>query len=143
MMKRWIFYGIILGVSIAIMKAIEYRFLILGHAIEIYGGIVALLFTSLGIWVGWKLTRRKEVATSPDGTEFRFNEKNIERLGISKREKEVLELIALGLSNQEIADRLFVSINTIKTHSSNLFIKLDVKRRTEAIQKARTLQLIP
>ena len=141
-MKRLILYGVILGLAIAAMKAVEYRFLILDHAIEIYGGMVALLFTSLGIWVGWKLTKRAPAAV-PAGNEFQFSEKNFEKSGISRRELEVLELIALGLSNQEIADKLFVSINTVKTHSSNLFVKLDVKRRTEAIQKARMLQLIP
>lgn len=142
-MKQLFLYGIILGLCIAGMKAIEYRFLVIDHAIEIYGGIVALLFTSLGIWVGWKLTRPKVSAALTNEPGFHTSEKNLEKTGISKREMDVLELIAQGLSNQEIADRLFVSINTVKTHSSNLFMKLDVKRRTEAIQKARQLELIP
>jgi DNA-binding NarL/FixJ family response regulator len=141
-MKRWILYGIILGVSIAVLKVIEYRFLIYDHAVEIYGGIVALIFTIVGIWIGSKIIRAKS-NTIQTSSQFILSEKNLEKLGISPREMEVLELIASGLSNQEIADKLFVSINTVKTHSSNLFIKLDVRRRTEAIQKARTLQLIP
>lgn len=138
-----ILYGAILGGAIALLKLVEYRFMILDHAVEIYGGIVALLFTAVGIWVGGKLTRRSTTETPLNGNAFQFSEKNLEKLGLSKRELEVLELIAQGLSNQEIADKLFVSINTVKTHSSNLFIKLDVKRRTEAIQKARSFQLIP
>lgn len=73
---------------------------------------------------------------------FILNETELQRLGISKREHEVLELIAKGLSNQEIADKLFVSLNTIKTHTSNLFLKLEVSRRTQAIQKAKELRLI-
>lgn len=141
-MKRLILYGVILGFSIALLKFIEYRYMILDHAVEIYGGIVALLFTALGIWAGGKLTKPKTVEVPVNGHAFEFSEKNFEKLGLSKRELEVLELIALGLSNQEIADNLFVSINTVKTHSSNLFMKLDVKRRTEAIQKGRMLQLI-
>ena len=107
---------------------------------ETYIGIIAVMFTTLGIWVGLRLTRKKTVATN---YAFVFNANGLERLGISKRELEVLELIARGLSNQEIADKLFVSLNTVKTHVSNLFLKLEVSRRTQAIQKAKELQLIP
>ena len=107
---------------------------------EIYAGIIAILFTALGVWVGLKFTRRKVVLVSPD---FKLDIAVVERLGISKREQEVLDLISKGFSNQEIADKLFVSINTVKTHSSNLFQKLDVSRRTQAIQRAKELRLIP
>lgn len=77
------------------------------------------------------------------GPEFILNEQELQKLGISKREHEVLELMSTGLTNQEIADKLFVSLNTIKTHSSNLFLKLEVSRRTQAIQKGKQLRLIP
>jgi ATP/maltotriose-dependent transcriptional regulator MalT len=73
---------------------------------------------------------------------FQLNEALLAQTGISKREYEVLELMAQGLSNQEIAEKLFVSLNTVKTHTSNLFVKLDAKRRTQAIQKAKELGLI-
>ena len=102
---------------------------------EIYVGIIAVLFTVLGIWVGLKLTRKKVVVA---GHEFVFNETAMHRLGISKREHEVLGLMAQGLSNQEIADKLFVSLNTIKTHISNLFLKLEVSRRTQGYPKSKS-----
>jgi DNA-binding CsgD family transcriptional regulator len=122
------------------LKFFEYRLFIRDLSMEIYAGIIAILFTALGVWVGLKFTRRKVVLVSPD---FKLDIAVVERLGISKREQEVLDLISKGLSNQEIADKLFVSINTVKTHSSNLFQKLDVSRRTQAIQRAKELRLIP
>jgi len=101
---------------------------------------VALFFTGLGIWAGLKLTRKQIVIVGPD---FFLNEAELNRLGISRREHDVLELMAKGLSNKEIADKLFVSLNTVKTHSSNLFLKLEVSRRTQAVQRAKELRLIP
>lgn len=118
----------------------EYRFFVHDLSLEFYLGVVAVIFTSLGIWAGLRLTRKKVITVGP---EFVFNEHEFQRLGISKREHEVLDLMAKGLSNQEIADKLFVSLNTIKTHTSNLFLKLEAKRRTQAIQKAKALNLIP
>ncbi len=97
-------------------------------------------FTGLGIWIGLRLTRKKFVFV---GVDFALDAEALQRLDITKREYEVLELIAQGLSNKEIADKLFVSLNTIKTHSSNLFLKLEVSRRTQAVQKAKNLRLIP
>lgn len=122
------------------MKMIEYRFLVRDLTLEFYIGLVALFFTVLGIWVGLRFTRKKVVVIN---TDFKFNEKEQSQRGISKRELEVLELMAQGLANQEIADKLFVSLNTVKSHSSNLFSKLEVSRRTQAIQKAKALSLIP
>ena len=123
-----------------ILKFFEYRFFVHDLSLEFYIGLIALIFTGLGIWAGLKLTRKKVIMLGP---EFVFNAPELQRLGISKREYEVLELMAQGLSNQEIADKLFVSLNTIKTHTSNLFLKLEAKRRTQAIQKAKELSLIP
>lgn len=116
---------------------------------DIYMGLIALLFTALGIWAGWRLTRKKErvvvkeVPVIIDRQNFVLNENLLRQLSISKREHEVLELIAVGLSNREIANKLFVSESTIKTHSSRLFEKLDVSRRTQAVEKAKNLGLLP
>ncbi len=142
-----ILYGISLALSLFLLKWIELRFIIINHAFEIYAGIIALLFTALGIWLALKLNKPKietKVIEKPViVNDFSFNETAMTDLGLSKRELEVLQLMAEGLSNQEIAERLFVSLNTIKTHTSNLFEKLDVKRRTQAVEKAKRLSLIP
>jgi DNA-binding CsgD family transcriptional regulator len=147
-MKKILLYGIILGALIAVLKLVQYRFLIVDHAIEIYSGILALLFTILGIWMGLKLTRKKREVVVVEkiidrSAPFALNEAEMDKAGVSKRELEVLQLMAEGMSNREIADKLFVSLNTVKTHSSNLFMKLDARRRTQAIQRAKELQLIP
>ena len=140
-MKRTIFmYGLAMAILIFLLKYLEYRLFVRDLSIEFYVGIVAVMFAILGVWVGMRLTRRKIVLVGPD---FILNEETLQRLEISKREHEVLELMAQGLSNQEIADKLFVSLNTIKTHSSNLFLKLEVKRRTQAVQRGKELRLIP
>lgn len=140
-MKRTvILYGLALAGLVFVLKYLEYRLFVRDLAIEFYVGLVALFFTGLGIWAGLKLTRKQVVMVGP---EFILNESELQRLGISKREHEVLELMAQGLSNQEIGDKLFVSLNTIKTHSSNLFLKLEVNRRTQAVQRAKELRLIP
>jgi two-component system, NarL family, response regulator LiaR len=135
-----IIYSLALAALVFLLKFLEYRFIIRDLSFEFYFGIVAILFTALGIWAGLKLTRKKIVLVGP---QFILNEPELLRLGISKRELEVLESISQGLSNQQIADKLFVSLNTIKTHSSNLFLKLEVSRRTQAVQRAKELRLIP
>jgi DNA-binding CsgD family transcriptional regulator len=140
MRKTVALYGIALAAFTGLLKFIEYRFFVYDLALEFYFGIVAVLFTGLGIWAGLRLTRRKAVMATPD---FKRNEPELQRRGISKREYEVLELIAQGLSNQEIAEKLFVSLNTVKTHTSNLFMKLEARRRTEAIRRAKELRLLP
>ncbi len=140
MKKTILIYGLSLAALVAFLRIIEYRFFVQDLSIEFYVGTIALLFTGLGVGVGLRLTRRKTVLVNSN---FVFNEAEFKQLGISPRELEVLELISRGLSNQEIADKLFVSLNTIKTHTSNLFLKLEVKRRTQAIQKAKELQFIP
>ena len=139
MKKTILLYGLSLTALVVLLKVFEYQYFMKDLAVEFYVGVVALLFTGLGTWVGLRLTRKKMVIASPD---FSLDEHALGRLGISKREHEVLELMSQGLSNQEIADKLFVSINTIKTHSSNLFLKLEASRRTQAIQKAKELRLI-
>jgi len=140
-------YGICGGILIAFLKFIEYRFIIIEHSIEIYGGLTAILFAGVGIWLGLKLTRKQEVVVIkevpvPAQQQFTVNEVKQRDLGITKRELEILSLIAQGLSNREIAEKLFVSENTIKTHSSRLFDKLSAKRRTQAVQIGKQFGLI-
>lgn len=132
-------YGAALAILIFAMKFIEYRFLVRDLSLEFYLGIVAVLFTIVGIWAGRRLSGKKEIAKN---ALFQVDEAALKRSGISKREHEVLSLMAEGFSNQEIADKLFVSLNTVKTHTSNLFLKLEVSRRTQAVQKGKTLRLI-
>lgn len=141
-------YGLCGGVLIVVLRLVEYRFLVVEHSIQIYGGLIALLFAGLGIWLGLKLTRKKEVLVVkevpvPASHPFAVNEERMKDLGITKRELEILELIAHGMSNREIAEKLFVSENTVKTHSSRLFDKLSAKRRTQAVQIGKEIGLIP
>ena len=147
-------YGVCGGILIVALRMIEFRFLIVEHSIEIYGGLTALIFAGVGIWLGLKLTRKERVIVEreliverevlvPAGTPFALNEKRLQELAITKRELEILGLIAHGLSNREIAERLFVSENTVKTHSSRLFDKLSARRRTQAVQRGKELGLIP
>jgi NarL family two-component system response regulator LiaR len=143
MQRTIMLYGASMALLIFLLKFIEYRFLARDLSLEFYLGLVAVLFTVIGVWAGIRITGKKTVIITRPAKDFRLNEETLKQLGISKRELEVLELMATGLSNQEMADKLFVSLNTIKTHLSNLFIKLDVKRRTQAIQKAKELGLIP
>ena len=146
MKKHILIYGLCGGVLIVILKLVEYRFLVIQHSIEIYRGLIALLFAVLGIWLGLKLTKNKEtviVREVPAPQFFTLNEKRLAELGITRRELEILELIANGLSNREIAEKLFVSENTVKTHSSRLFDKLSARRRTQAVQLGKAFGLIP
>ena len=147
MKKHILIYGLCGGILIVVLKLIEYRFLVLEHSVEIYGGLVAVVFAALGIWLGLKLTKKKETVVVKEirvaAPPFSVNETRLRELGITRREREILELIAMGLSNREIAEKLFVSENTIKTHSSRLFDKLSAKRRTQAVQIGKELGLIP
>lgn len=147
MRKTVILYGLVGAVFLATLQFIQYRFLVLEHSLELYGGLVAALFAALGIWLGLKLTRTrvvvKEVTVPAAPQPFTLNTGSVERLGLTPRELEILALIAEGLSNREIAGRLFVSENTVKTHSANLFSKLSAKRRTQAVQLAKEAGVIP
>lgn len=137
-------YGISLALIFLFLKYIEYNLFIRQLPMAFYFSVIAVLFTSVGVWAGSRLTakRKFESGTSlPTAPKIDFDKRR--QSGISQREFEVLELMATGLTNQQIADRLNVSINTIKTQSSSLFLKLDVNRRTQAIQKAKQMQLIP
>lgn len=153
MKKTVILYGLLAGLLIAGLKLVEYRYLVVEHSIEIYGGIVAALFAALGLWLGLKLTRPKETVVLkevPVPVEvrvplepFAVNRARQQQLGITPRELEILAAIAEGLSTREIAAKLSVSENTVKTHSSRLFDKLQAKRRTQAVQIGKEAGLIP
>ena len=150
-------YGLCGGLLIAVLKLTEYRFLVVEHSVEIYVGLVAALFAGLGIWLGLTLTRKKPAMVTSEIPQqaqlqnaqfqnkgpFVADEARLRQLGITARELEILGLIAAGLSNREIAARLFVSENTVKTHSSRLFDKLGARRRTQAVQIGKTARLIP
>jgi NarL family two-component system response regulator LiaR len=150
--KHIFLYGIIGGILIAALKWSEYRFLVIDHSIEIYSGLIAATFAAVGIWLGLKLTRKqerivvKEVLVTvpvPMAEPFCPNEVKREELAITPREMEILELIAQGMSNREIAEKLFVSENTVKTHSSRVFDKLGARRRTQAVQLGKEFGLLP
>lgn len=150
--KRVILYGVAMAVLLLLLKWMEYRFVVMEHSLEIYIGAIALLFMGLGIWLALKLARPKTLVVEKEvvvekqvfvkTSTFVVNEAEIKELGLSKRELEVLQLMAEGLSNNEIAGRLFVSLNTVKTHSSKIFEKLGVERRTQAVEKAKRLNII-
>lgn len=150
--KGTILYGSSLALLLLLLRWLEFRFLILSTSLDIYIGIIAIIFTGFGVWLTLKLFKPKaktiiiekevEVYITPT-SQFERNQKELENLNLTSRELEVLELMAKGMSNQEIANELFVSLNTVKTHSGKLFEKMEVKRRTQAVDKAKTLSIIP
>jgi two-component system, NarL family, response regulator LiaR len=148
--KATILYSISLAFLLFLLKWLELRFIIIDHSFEIYIGFIAIIFTALGIWLAIKLSRpkiqtvvvEKEVYVTKN-EDFVLNTSLISQLELSKRELEILGLLAQGHSNQEIAGQLFVSVSTVKSHLQNLFEKLDVKRRAQAVEKAKRLSLIP
>ena len=158
MKKTVLLYGILGGLLVALLKVVEYRYLVLEHSLEIYGGIIAAIFSAVGIWLGLRLTRprptvietvvMKEVPVEvrvpvPTPGPFVRNQARVDQLGLTPRELDILEAMAAGLSNREIAERLFVSENTVKTHAGRVFDKLAAKRRTQAVQLAKEAGLIP
>ena len=140
-----VLYGVALGLLLAALQFFKYRWMLLHRAEEWYIGLVALLFAAVGIWAGTVWTRKKTppvAPVTPALTPERPKAAVLEQLGITPRELEVLEWMARGLSNQEIAAQMFVSLNTVKTHASNVFAKLGVQRRTQAIQQAKELGML-
>lgn len=145
--KSFIGYALSMAVVLIALRWLEVKFLIYRHSFEIYAGLIALIFTALGVWIALKLNRPKENTVIVEKQvlppqEFSRNEAECTARNISKREIEVLELMASGHSNKEIADALFVSTNTVKTHATNLFEKLEAKRRTQAVERAKQLGII-
>ena len=146
--KHTILYAVALALLLFLLKWLELKLIIVDNAYEIYMGAIAVFFTVLGIWLALKLTKPKTVVVEKqvyvnNRPEFIINQTEVEKLGLSKRELDVLQLMAEGLSNQEISERLFVSLNTIKTHSAKVFEKMEVKRRTQAVEMAKRLCIIP
>ena len=163
-MKRHVLiFGLVGGVLIATLQYTEYRFVVIEHSVELYSGLVAVLFAAFGIWLGLRITRRREIvretvvvrevfvqAEAPVSnarpgppTAFVPNTAQQQALGITARELEILALVARGLSNREIATQLFVSENTVKTHCARAFDKLGAARRTQAVQRGKELGLLP
>ena len=148
--KAIIIYSISLAFLLFLLKWLELRFIIFDHSFEIYIGFIAVIFTALGIWLALKLSKpkietvvvEKEVYVNRNEN-FVLDTSLVAQLELSKRELEILSLLAQGHSNREIAAKLFVSVSTVKTHIQNLFEKLAVKRRIQAIEKARSLNFIP
>ncbi len=145
MPKHVLAYGVVGGILIAGLKFIEYRWLVVEHSLEIYGGLVAAVFAGFGVWLGLRVTRpaRVVVREVPAAAAFVRDEGKVQELALTGRELEILALLAEGLSNREIAERLFVSENTVKTHASRVFGKLGARRRTQAVQIGREWRLIP
>jgi len=145
-MRRILLYGSIGGVLIALLKFIEYQHFVRAYPSEVYGGLVAVIFTAVGVYFGLRWTRAKEVVVVREvrvSGPFTLNAEALKDVGLTAREHEILGLIAEGLSNREIGERLFVSENTVKTHSSRVFEKLGVNRRMQAVQRGKELGLIP
>ena len=156
-MKRHVLiFGLVGGLLIATLQYTEYRFVVIEHSVELYGALVAILFATLGIWLGLRITRRREIiretvvvkevfvpAQTPASEPFAPDTARQQILGITTRELEILNLIAGGLSNREIATQLFVSENTVKTHCARVFDKLGAARRTQAVQRGKELGLLP
>lgn len=148
--KTTIVYSISLAFLLFLLKWLELRFIIFDHSFEIYIGFIAVIFTALGIWLALKLSKPKIETVVVEKEVYVTRNKNfvldtalVSHLQLSKRELEILGLLAQGHSNQEIAAKLFISVSTVKTHIQNLFEKLDVKRRIQAVEKAKKLNLIP
>ena len=133
-------YSLIIALFALFLKWMEYRFWMRGHTTEIYIGAVAALFLGLGLWMGWRWSPSNQQDSKSESPPV--GPEKVRQLGLSQREMEVLMLMAEGYSNQEIADKLYVSLSTVKSHASNLYSKLDVRRRTQAVSKAQELGIL-
>ena len=156
-MKRHVLiFGLVGGLLIAVLQYTEYRFIVIEHSIELYGALIAVLFAAFGIWLGLRITGRRETiretvvvrevlipADAPALEPFAPDTARQVSLGITARELEILTLVARGFSNREIATQLFVSENTVKTHCARAFDKLGAVRRTQAVQRGKELGLLP
>lgn len=147
MWRPVLLFGVLGGVLVVLLRWIEYRWLVLAHAFEIYGALVAVLFAAVGLWLGARFARRRVPAPAappspPPAVGFVRDEAQVREAGLTPRELQILDLIAEGLSNREIGSRLFVSENTVKTHATRIFDKLGARRRTQAVQQARRRRLV-
>ena len=144
--RHILLYGVLMAIMVFALKWLQWKYLIADHSLDIYIGLVAVFFTSLGVWMATQLSRPKTVFVEkevylPTPDDFTINEAELERLNLTDREYEVLQLLTKGCSNAEIAEHLFLSLSTIKTHVSNMLVKMDVKNRTQAVEKANRLRL--
>lgn len=135
-------YGAAIAILSLLLKILEWKVFLQHYSFEVYAGILAVMFTMLGIWLARKMSKPEVKIEMVPINEYILNEQAIDQMGLSKRELEVLNLLSQGLSNAEIADRLFVSPNTIKTHVTRVFEKLEVNNRTKAVAKAKELRII-
>lgn len=146
-MTRIILWGAIGGMLLALLRLLEYQYLVRTYPGEVYVAMLAILFTAIGVHLGRRSRPRRDVAVEVEvaapAAPFARDDEQRERLGITAREQEILELVAEGLSNREIGERLFISENTVKTHSSRLFDKLGARRRVQAVIRGREAGLIP
>ncbi len=147
--KEFLIYGITMALVLLLLKVLEAHFIVFNYRLDFFIGAIAVVFTVLGVWLALKLVKPKVVTQIVEKEVFienqeksEIDQKLIAELGISKRELDVLSLMAQGFSNDEIAGKLFISLNTVKTQSSNMFVKLDVKRRTQAVEKAKRMKII-
>ena len=147
--KEFILYGISMAVILFLLKWLEAHFIVFNYRLDLFIGSIAILFTVLGIWLALQLVKPKVETRIVEKEVYihhqdpkEINQNEITKLGISKRELDVLYLMAAGLGNEEIAAKLYISLNTVKTHVSNIFLKLDVKRRIQAVEKAKRLNII-
>ncbi len=129
-------YGAALAALAFLLEWLDYKHAVHAWTTEFYVACIAVVFVALGIWVGNRLTAKPRLA-------YARNEAAIASLGISARECEVLEMLAAGHANKVIARRLDISPNTVKTHIARLYEKLEVASRTQAIGKARELDILP
>ena len=141
-------FGVLGGALTVLLKHFEYRYFIRAYSLEVYGGLIAVVFVCFGIWLGLTLTRNAETVVikevmAPSPVSFVRNSANVAATGITPRELQILELIASGLSNKEIAETIYISENTVKTHSRRLFEKLNARRRTQAVQAGKRLGILP
>jgi DNA-binding CsgD family transcriptional regulator len=164
MRRHVIIFGLVGGLLIATLQYTEYRFIVIEHSVELYGALIAIVFAAFGIWLGLRITRRRETiretvremvvvkevlvaaeapAPEPSAPDTARRQAQQQALGITARELEILTLVARGLSNREIATQLFVSENTVKTHCARAFDKLGAARRTQAVQRGKELGLLP
>lgn len=139
-----------MAILVFVLKWLQWKYLITDNSLDIYIGLIAVFFTFLGVWIATQLAKpkiqtvivEKEVyPTQPD--DFTINETELKKLNLTTREYEVLQLLTQGYTNAEIAEKLFLSLSTVKTHVSNLFVKMDVKNRTQAVEKANRLKITP
>jgi DNA-binding CsgD family transcriptional regulator len=137
MVRTVLLYALALAAGAFALQWVQYNYLVRAFPVEIYVSLIAVAFAALGVWAGLRLAKRAPSAA------FEKNAAALAALGITLREEEVLALLAAGKSNKEIADALGISPNTVKTQVASLYQKLDVQRRTQAVQKARELALIP